>query len=85
MAPFLSIPFEKRFITARMARSINDDLTKYKYGHNYINNVTKTTIVIDDVKERSVDLSDWRTWAHNRPGECKCGVPKNVCDYHRHT
>lgn len=29
------------------------------------------------------DMSDWRNWAHSRPGECKCGIPRDRCDYHR--
>jgi len=29
------------------------------------------------------DLSDWRTWAHNRPGDCPCGIARTMCDYHR--
>lgn len=35
------------------------------------------------VVEPKVDLSDWRTWAHNRPGDCPCGIARTVCDYHR--
>jgi hypothetical protein len=29
------------------------------------------------------DLSDWRTWARPRPGECACGIPRHTCDYHK--
>lgn len=27
----------------------------------------------------------WRSWRHDatHPGECPCGVPRAVCDYHR--
>lgn len=26
---------------------------------------------------------DWRLWAHNVPGECKCGIPVKMCTYHK--
>ena len=36
------------------------------------------------IKPQSVvrDMSDWRAWAHNVPGECPCGIPRGRCDYH---
>lgn len=29
------------------------------------------------------DISDWRQWAHNVPGECACGIPTHICTYHK--
>lgn len=29
------------------------------------------------------DLSDWRAWRNQAPGECPCGIVKTMCDYHR--
>lgn len=42
-----------------------------------------TAILIQQPKQKVVDVSDWRAWAHNRPGECACGIPKERCEYHR--
>lgn len=28
------------------------------------------------------DMSDWRNWAHNREGECRCGIHRSQCKYH---
>ena len=49
------------------------------------------TIVADPYKDGTSwpvslnrpDTDDWRAWAHNVPGECKCGIPIERCDYHR--
>lgn len=29
------------------------------------------------------DISNWRAWAHNMPGECACGIVRSLCIYHR--
>ena len=29
------------------------------------------------------DMSDWRNWAHNRPGDCPCGIVRSRCSYHK--
>lgn len=29
------------------------------------------------------DMSDWRSWRHDRKGDCCCGIPRERCDYHR--
>lgn len=28
-------------------------------------------------------IDQWQTWAHNQPGDCPCGIKREVCDYHR--
>lgn len=28
------------------------------------------------------DLTDWRVWAHDAPGDCPCGIRREVCCYH---
>ncbi len=35
----------------------------------------------EPVKE--VDLTDWRSWAHNKPNDCPCGIKKIDCEFHR--
>lgn len=32
---------------------------------------------------QNVDLSDWKSWAHKKDGDCPCGISRRVCDYHR--
>lgn len=34
-------------------------------------------------QESQRNISDWRAWAHNRPGECACGIPREICTYHK--
>jgi hypothetical protein len=34
---------------------------------------------------KEVDISDWKVWRHKAPGECVCGIPKQVCSYHKDT
>lgn len=29
------------------------------------------------------DLSNWQSWANNKPGECVCGILRTTCEYHR--
>lgn len=29
------------------------------------------------------DISDWRAWAHNQPGDCACGINRSQCTYHK--
>lgn len=37
----------------------------------------KVTIV-----KKEFDISEWQAWAHNQPGDCPCGIKKDMCDYH---
>jgi hypothetical protein len=32
---------------------------------------------------KKYDISDWRAWAHNKDGDCPCGISRKMCDYHR--
>lgn len=32
--------------------------------------------------EYSGDVSEWRTWAKVKPGECACAIPRHQCKYH---
>lgn len=31
----------------------------------------------------AVSMDDWRAWRNNRPGECVCGIQKQMCSYHK--
>lgn len=31
----------------------------------------------------ALDISNWRAWANNKPGECGCGIKIEMCDYHK--
>ena len=34
-------------------------------------------------KKESPDISDWKAWQHNQPGECACGIHRKDCEYHK--
>lgn len=37
-----------------------------------------------DTKPQVSDETDkWQTWAHSAPGDCKCGIKRAQCEYHR--
>ena len=38
-----------------------------------------------DAKPEAIPASvpAWMQFRHNVPGECPCGVPRGVCEYHR--
>jgi len=29
------------------------------------------------------NLTDWKLWRHNVPGECPCGISRQDCSYHK--
>lgn len=33
--------------------------------------------------KKDLDLSDWKNWRSQAPGECPCGMLRQVCEYHR--
>lgn len=61
-------------------------LVKYDYLYDI---VVREDLNIHGIVESKVvqvttpDVSDWRAWVHNVPGECVCGIPRERCDYHR--
>ena len=40
------------------------------------------TPIVHVAKPVITDISDWRAWAHNVPGNCPCGIARTRCDYH---
>jgi hypothetical protein len=40
--------------------------------------------LLQDIAAKPIqsDVLDWKMFAHKRPGECPCGIPKSVCNYH---
>jgi hypothetical protein len=48
-----------------------------------ISAVATSKVSIARTEPKEVDVSDWKTWRHNVPGECVCGIPKERCTYHR--
>ena len=38
---------------------------------------------LDLIPNHKSDISDWKSWAHNKPGDCPCGISRKMCDYHR--
>lgn len=39
--------------------------------------------MIETDKNESVKEDSWRAWAHNKPGDCPCGILRSACEYHR--
>lgn len=35
-----------------------------------------------DIKTDDDSSNDWRAWAHNKPGDCPCGIARAQCKYH---
>lgn len=47
---------------------------------------TPTIPTIKAARPAPEDKSDdWRAWAHNKSGDCPCGIKKEVCKYHQDT
>jgi hypothetical protein len=42
--------------------------------------LTPISISVVDVKHES---DHWKAWRHNEPGDCFCGIKRNLCDYHK--
>ena len=68
---FSNLPQEHRYLTASMQASI---------AHT---NVKVWEEVSKPEEPKPVDLSDWHAWAHNKPGDCPCGIAKANCEFHR--
>lgn len=70
---------------------------QWRLGHSWTMNYAFTKVQRYIPKQDSVtrmnaaddrvfgkDLSDWRVWANNKPGECPCGILRSsgLCKYH---
>lgn len=67
---FSELSENKRYLTQSMKNSIQG-ISK-----------PSSTKIVEGASVNVIDVSDWRAWTHNRPGECACGIPKSVCTYH---
>jgi hypothetical protein len=38
--------------------------------------------IVNAAKPVITNISDWRAWAHNVPGNCPCGIARARCEYH---
>lgn len=43
---------------------------------------TTTDMVPVKITEEK-DSTHWRAWAHNQPGDCSCGIKREMCIYHK--
>lgn len=71
---------------AKIAHSVSTsgNLICPTYGRiSYWTEPGAKTSPIQKSQPKEVDISDWRAWAHNRPGECACGIPRERCTYHK--
>lgn len=62
-----------------------NDLTGFpeSWGLNWELVESSISNIVQPNQVAITDLSDWRAWAHNQPGECKCGIKKEDCFYHK--
>lgn len=71
---FDELAWDKRYLTASMRIKGRGLPLKGKFAHKYD--------ASGQLKLEHADLSDWRTWARVKPGECGCGIPRHQCKYH---
>ena len=79
---FSNLPQEHRYLTASMQASIAH--TNVKVWEEVLRKGFAAAKLVSKPEEpKPVDLSDWRAWAHNKPGDCPCGIAKANCEFHR--
>jgi len=76
-AYYNALPADKRFTVPDMIVNNPSSPAKIKPVQG------KFATSKDDKKSQSKDISNWQTWAHNRNGDCACGITKSICSYHR--
>lgn len=76
---FSSTPSDSRYLT----RSMRDSLASVSVHVGSIRPKGAPIRTATPMEKPKADLSDWRTWAHNQPGECPCGIHRQQCTYHR--
>lgn len=59
----------------------NEDYTPQGWDIHW--QLEKDVAVAKQVVLVAKDMSDWRAWAHNKPGDCACGIARAMCSYHR--
>lgn len=73
-ADFSSLEITKRYLTQKMINSLLVPMDAVKELNKNTSNKSINS---------EVDVSDWRSWAHNIPGECACGIKRHMCTYHK--
>lgn len=74
---FSNLPAEHRYETASMKASLPDFYVSAPSPRDFQH------VAVKPEEPKPVDLSDWRAWAHNKPGDCPCGIAKANCEFHR--
>ncbi len=69
---FNNCPLAHRYLTQTMVDSMPNNFD------NLNQNAVSTTTL-----DSRMDISCWKAWAHNRPGDCPCGINRNDCSYHQ--
>lgn len=43
------------------------------------------SLIFDEPAHQTVKptIDQWQAWAHNHPGDCACGIKREICDYHK--
>lgn len=81
---FSNLPSDHRYLTASMQASIVHPTHKaWSDALRDAFNEAKQELESKPEEPKPVDLTDWRTWAHNKPGDCPCGIAKANCEFHR--
>lgn len=81
-----------------LTSNFGDDMLEHSYGasksirnYKYVYCIGKSDLkkgfveqkVTTIPKSKMLDLSDWRTWRSQAPGQCACGMTKSLCTYHK--
>lgn len=70
------------------APNYHPNFDEFIYGFRYYSNeyfhsiISEAPPVPNKPNKLYNDISDWRAWSHNVPGECACGISKSRCVYH---
>lgn len=80
---FQTVPVHQRYLTESMRDSLHCITGNFQMDLNFCDPDQWNFELPLKVKEKKYDISDWQSWAHKEPGDCPCGIKKEMCDYHK--
>lgn len=90
--------FDSKIASVYLTSNFSDEILMHSYGasknirtYKYVYVISKGDLRKAFVEQKSsvattnkmLDLSDWRTWRSQAPGQCACGMTKSLCTYHK--
>lgn len=86
---FFSVQASNRYLTQSMKDSLNmnnrptDPAPTTVKMKAVSTTPASSTTMSDEITQQDLDVSDWKNWVHNSPGECPCGISRRDCTYHK--